>query len=33
MQAHLAGGGIIMAATHGPLGLTGAKELRLGTAP
>src|ERR1700716_4353592 len=33
MPAHLAGGGIIMAATHGPLGLTGAKELRLGTAP
>ncbi len=33
MQAHLAGGGIIVAATHGPLGLTGAKELRLGTAP
>ena len=33
MQAHLAGGGIIVAATHGPLGLTGAKEFRLGTAP
>jgi len=33
MQAHLAGGGIIVAATHGPLGLAGAKELRLGTAP
>ena len=33
MQAHLAGGGIIVAATHGPLGLDGAKELRLGTAP
>ncbi|HZE47385.1 MAG TPA: cytochrome C biogenesis protein, partial [Xanthobacteraceae bacterium] len=31
--AHLAGGGIIVAATHGPLGLAGAKELRLGTAP
>jgi ABC-type transport system involved in cytochrome c biogenesis ATPase subunit len=30
MQAHLAGGGIIVAATHGPLGLDGAKELRLG---
>jgi heme exporter protein A len=29
MQAHLAGGGIIVAATHGPLGLTGVKELRL----
>jgi heme exporter protein A len=33
MHAHLAGGGIIVAATHGPLGLAGAKELRLGTAP
>ena len=32
MQAHLAGGGIIVAATHGPLGLHGDKELRLGTA-
>ena len=32
MQAHLAGGGIIVAATHATLGLTGAKELRLGTA-
>jgi heme exporter protein A len=32
MQAHLAGGGIIVAATHGPLGLDGAEELRLGTA-
>ncbi|HEY2134540.1 MAG TPA: ATP-binding cassette domain-containing protein, partial [Xanthobacteraceae bacterium] len=30
MQAHLAGGGIIVAATHGPLGLEGAKELKLG---
>jgi len=30
MQAHLQGGGIILAATHGPLGLTGAQELRLG---
>jgi len=30
MQAHLAGGGIILAATHAPIGLTGAKELRLG---
>jgi heme exporter protein A len=29
MQAHLAGGGIIVAATHGPLGLEGVKELRL----
>jgi heme exporter protein A len=32
MRAHLAGGGIIVAATHGPLGLPGAGELRLGTA-
>jgi heme exporter protein A len=31
MQAHLDGGGIILAATHGPLGLDGAQELRLGT--
>ena len=30
MQAHLDGGGIILAATHGPLGLDGAQELRLG---
>jgi heme exporter protein A len=30
MQAHLRGGGIILAATHGPLGLDGAQELRLG---
>jgi heme exporter protein A len=29
MQAHLAGGGIIVAATHGPLGLEGTRELRL----
>jgi heme exporter protein A len=32
MGAHLAGGGIIVAATHGPLGLPGAAELRLGAA-
>ncbi len=32
MQAHLAGGGLIIAATHGPLGLDGARELRLGAA-
>jgi heme exporter protein A len=32
MGAHLAGGGIILAATHGPLGLTAANELRLGGA-
>lgn len=30
MRAHLAGGGLIMAATHGPLGIE-AKELRLGS--
>jgi len=30
MRAHLDGGGIILAATHGPLGLEDAKELRLG---
>jgi heme exporter protein A len=30
MRSHLAGGGIILAATHGPIGLDGALELRLG---
>ena len=30
MRQHLSGGGIIVAATHGPIGLDGAKELRLG---
>lgn len=30
MQKHLASGGLIFAATHGPLGLDGARELRLG---
>jgi heme exporter protein A len=30
MQAHLQGGGIIVAAAHAPLGLMGAQELRLG---
>jgi heme exporter protein A len=30
MRAHLAGGGMILAATHGPIGLEGVKELRLG---
>src|ERR1700674_1120918 len=30
MRAHLDGGGIILAATHGPLGLDDAQELRLG---
>jgi heme exporter protein A len=33
MRAHLAGGGLILAATHGPTGLDGAQELRLGKAP
>jgi heme exporter protein A len=32
MRGHLAGGGLILAATHGPLGLDGARELRLGAA-
>ena len=30
MRAHLAEGGAILAATHGPLGLDGARELRIG---
>ena len=30
MQAHLEDGGMIMAATHLPLGLDGAQELRMG---
>jgi heme exporter protein A len=30
MQAHLKGGGILVAAVHAPLGLVGAQELRLG---
>jgi heme exporter protein A len=30
MQNHLGDGGVIVAATHGPLGLPGAQELRLG---
>jgi len=30
MRAHLAGRGLIVAATHGPIGLEGAKELALG---
>jgi heme exporter protein A len=33
MRHHLAGGGMILAATHGPIGLEGAKELRLGGGP
>jgi heme exporter protein A len=32
MRRHLSGGGLIVAATHGPLGLDGAKELRIGGA-
>ncbi len=32
MRTHLSGGGLIVAASHGPLGLTGAQELRLGDA-
>jgi heme exporter protein A len=32
MRRHLAGGGLIVAATHGAIGLEGAKELRLGAA-
>jgi len=31
MGDHLSGGGIVLAATHGPLGLESAGELRLGT--
>jgi heme exporter protein A len=29
MQQHLDGGGLLVAATHGPLGLTGARILEL----
>jgi heme exporter protein A len=32
MRQHVAGGGLILAAAHGPIGLDGAKELRLGDA-
>jgi heme exporter protein A len=32
MRQHLSGGGLILAATHGPIGLDGASELRLGQA-
>lgn len=32
MRGHLAGGGLILAATHAPLGLDGVPELRLGAA-
>ncbi|MFZ3361624.1 MAG: ATP-binding cassette domain-containing protein, partial [Xanthobacteraceae bacterium] len=30
MHAHLAGGGLILAASHGPIGLQQTQELRLG---
>jgi heme exporter protein A len=33
MRTHLGDGGLIVAATHGPLGLPGARELRLGKTP
>ena len=33
MRGHLAGGGIIIAATHGPIGLDAPRELRLGPGP
>ena len=33
MTAHLDGGGIILAATHGPLGLSNARELRIDDVP
>jgi heme exporter protein A len=33
MRAHLAGGGLIVAATHGPIGLDNTRELRLGARP
>ena len=32
MQRHLSGGGLIVAAAHGPIGLEPARELRLGEA-
>jgi len=32
MQQHLGGGGMVLAATHGPIDLDGARELRLGAA-
>jgi heme exporter protein A len=32
MRTHLVGGGLILAATHGAIGLEGARELRLGEA-
>lgn len=33
MRVHLARGGLILAAAHGPIGLTAAQELKLGAAP
>jgi heme exporter protein A len=33
MTAHLSGGGLIVAATHAPLGIGGAKELQLDASP
>jgi heme exporter protein A len=33
MRQHLADGGLILAATHDPVGLDGARELRLGESP
>jgi heme exporter protein A len=33
MRAHLAGRGLVLAASHGPIGLDGAQELRLGQQP
>lgn len=33
MAQHLAGGGLILAAAHGPIGLARARELRLGVTP
>ena len=33
MREHLSGGGMIVAATHGPIGLDRARELQLGAAP
>ena len=32
MRQHLAGGGLIVAAAHGPIGLDRTNELRLGAA-
>jgi heme exporter protein A len=33
MRSHMAAGGLIVAATHGPIGLDGARELKMGGAP